>query len=79
MKEALQSLFDLFHGAKHTWPKAPKTAQEQDQVWYAGSAVCPVEFSQQLVSLQLSLQGETPPARIPTKSAASVESNAQAA
>ncbi len=67
MKEALHSLIDRFQGVRHAWPqvssfmKPPEVAFSRDQVWYAGLAVCPVQFSRQLVSLQLSLQGEKPP------------------
>jgi hypothetical protein len=62
MKEALQSLIDRFQGVRHSWPQVPQAAFSRDHVWYAGLAVCPAEFSQQLVNLQLSLQGQPLPA-----------------
>jgi hypothetical protein len=62
MKEALQSLIERFQGVRHAWPQVPEVAFSRDHVWYAGLAVCPVQFSQQLVSLQLSLQEQAEPA-----------------
>jgi hypothetical protein len=58
MRDVLQSLVERFQGIRHTWPQVPEVAFTQDQVWYAGLAVCPVDFSRQLATLQLSLQGQ---------------------
>ncbi len=60
----MQSLIERFQGACFSWPQVPQAAREQDQVWYAGLAVCPVEFSRQLVKLQLSLQGQKTPEKV---------------
>ena len=63
MKETLQSLIQRFQTARAAWPKVPDTARQQEQVWFAGLAGSPAEFSQQLSSLQLSLQREGAPAK----------------
>jgi hypothetical protein len=71
MKEALQSIIERFQGVRHSWPQVPEVAFRRDHVWYAGLAVSPVQFSQQLVSLQLSLQGENAPAPLTAEKPAS--------
>jgi hypothetical protein len=71
MRETLQSLVERFQGIRHSWPQAPDAARRQDQVWYTGLAVCPVDFSRQLTDLQLSLQG-LPMQRIPAPGASVV-------
>jgi hypothetical protein len=63
MRETLQNLIQRFQTAKGAWPRVPDTARKQEQVWFAGLAVSPVEFSQQLSNLQLSLQREGREAR----------------
>jgi hypothetical protein len=69
MKEALQTLIERFHNVRQAWPQAPSgPGLHQEQVWYAGLAVCPVDFSQQLTKLQLSLQGEKLPEKSPSVS-----------
>ena len=67
MKEALHSLIERVQGVRHSWPQVPEVAFSRDHVWYAGLAVCPVQFSQQLVNLQLSLQGENASASLPSE------------
>jgi hypothetical protein len=58
MKETLQKLMARFQRVRASWPKAPDSARREEQVWFAGLAVSPVDFSQQLSGLQLSLQRE---------------------
>jgi hypothetical protein len=65
MRETLQNLIERFQTARAAWPRVPDTARHQEQVWFAGLAVSPVEFSQQLSNLQLSLQREGAPAISP--------------
>jgi hypothetical protein len=68
MKETLQSLLRRFQTVRAEWPKVPDTGSPREEVWYTGLAVSPAEFSQQLSSLQISLQREcVPVSAVPVK------------
>jgi hypothetical protein len=63
MKETVHNLIERFQLAQASWSKVPDEARRQEQVWFAGLAVSPVDFSQQLSSLQLSLEREGAPVK----------------
>jgi hypothetical protein len=58
MKETLQSIIERFRAVQHSWSQVPEGAFQREQVWYAGLAVSPAEFTDQLSKLQGSLQRE---------------------
>jgi len=61
MMEAIQSMSKRFQSAWLAWSQVPETAVNREEVWFAGLAVAPAEFSKQLSSLQVSLQREGAP------------------
>ena len=61
MKEAIQSMSKRFQAAWMAWSQVPEAAYNREEVWFAGLAVAPAEFSKQLSSLQISLQREGAP------------------
>jgi hypothetical protein len=58
MKETLHSLICRFGALQQSWAQVPEVASHREQVWYAGLAVSPVEFTEQLAQLQGSLLRE---------------------
>jgi hypothetical protein len=58
MFRAINSFVSQLHEARQNMFKVPEAAMKIDSSWYAGMAINPVEYSQQLSRLQLSLQGE---------------------
>jgi hypothetical protein len=62
MLQALKALSERLKTARETAFQIPESARQIDSVWYAGMAIRPADFSQQLSSLQLSLKRESSPA-----------------
>jgi hypothetical protein len=64
MKEAIQSIFGRFRAACQAWSQEPETPGIPEEVWFAGLAVTPADFSNQLSKLQTSLQREGAPSPV---------------
>lgn len=58
---AITSLFQRFKAAFQAWSQVPDTAANREEIWFAGLAVSPADFSKQLSNLQISLQREGAP------------------
>jgi hypothetical protein len=58
MLGVLKSLVGQLQNAKQQMFKVPDAARHVEPSWYAGMAIHPAEFSQQLTRMQLSLQSE---------------------
>jgi hypothetical protein len=56
MKQTLQSIVGKFHAVRVGWAQVPETARNRADMWYAGMAISPAEFSRQMGNLQISLQ-----------------------
>jgi hypothetical protein len=54
----LKSLVGQLQNVKQDMFKVPDAARRAEPSWYAGMAIHPAEFSQQLTRMQLSLQSE---------------------
>ena len=54
----LKSLAGQLQNVKRDMFKVPDKARRADSSWYAGMAIHPADFSQQLTRMQLSLQSE---------------------
>lgn len=64
MLEVLKSLAGQLQNVKQDMFKVPDAARRDDSSWYAGMAIHPADFSQQLTRMQLSLQSEQSPAAV---------------
>jgi hypothetical protein len=64
MKEAIHSTIARMRSAWEAWSQVPQTSYNREEVWFAGLAVAPAEFSNQLSKLQNSLQREGAPSPI---------------
>ena len=58
MLGVLKSLAGHLQNVKQDMFKVPDKARRVDSSWYAGMAIHPADFSQQLTRMQLSLQSE---------------------
>jgi hypothetical protein len=56
----LTSIRDRLERAKQNLFRVPETARQVDAAWYAGMAIRPADFSQQLANLQTALQRKGP-------------------
>jgi hypothetical protein len=61
MKEAILSMMKRLQTAWLAWSRVPETASAREEVWFAGLAVAPDDFSSQLSRLQTSLHRENAP------------------
>ncbi len=69
MKPTLQSIIDKFSALRQSWAQVPEVASHREQVWYAGLAVSPVEFTGDLSKLQSSLLRENSVSKFPSRTA----------
>jgi hypothetical protein len=58
MLGVLKSLVGQLQNVKQDMFRVPDAARRADSSWYAGMAIHPADFSQQLTRMQLSLQSE---------------------
>jgi hypothetical protein len=58
MLGVLKSLVRQLQNVKQDIFRVPDAARRADSSWYAGMAIHPADFSQQLTRMQLSLQSE---------------------
>lgn len=65
--DAIQSTLKRFRSAWMAWSQVPETAYNREEVWFAGLAVAPADFSNQLSKLQISLQREGAPSVFPSE------------
>jgi hypothetical protein len=61
MMESIQSVMKRLQTTWLAWSQAPDTALDREEVWFAGLAVAPDDFSRQLSKLQASLHREGAP------------------
>ncbi|HKD08064.1 MAG TPA: hypothetical protein VKB79_19340 [Bryobacteraceae bacterium] len=59
MLQALKTLSERLKTARENVFQIPESARQIDSAWYAGMAIRPADFSQQLSSLQVSLKRES--------------------
>jgi hypothetical protein len=61
MTVSIQSVMKRLQASWLAWSQAPDAACAREEVWFAGLAVAPDDFSKQLSRLQTSLHRENAP------------------